>query len=296
MIGPPNIIILTTEPPDDAERARSDALCTLAALTGARVQAARGAAEARATLSLADLILLCSPPAATRALVRELQPGPAQRIVVASRGFEPDTGARLTDVIVAESACLRVGALAGPLLPADVARGTPVAAVVASAFDDVTRLARATLGSAACRVYASSDVAGVEIAGALVEVLAIALGVARGLELGVGAQAMLVTRGIAEGSRLARLASGDPRTFTGLAGVGELVVCAASPEHPAVARGLAVARGETDAEAASVCAALLAREADLPIVAAVAALASGRARPADVLPALMTRENDREFA
>jgi glycerol-3-phosphate dehydrogenase (NAD(P)+) len=122
-----------------------------------------------------------------------------------------------------------------------------------------------------------------------------ALGLARGLGLGVGAQALLVSRGVAEGARLARKGSGDPRTFSGLAGVGELVACAALPDHPGFVRGLALARGEADPAAAALCAALLGRVKDLPITQAVGALATGKARAAEVIAGLMTRDNREEF-
>jgi glycerol-3-phosphate dehydrogenase (NAD(P)+) len=144
-------------------------------------------------------------------------------------------------------------------------------------------------------VYTSGDLPGVEVAGALVEVLAMALGIARGLGLGVGAQAMLVTRGAVEGARLAAKEQGDPRTFSGLAGIGELVAAAGLPDHPAHVRGLAMARGEPDPEAAALCEALLGRVAHLPITAAVRTLAQGRARPAEVIASLMQREQTGEL-
>jgi glycerol-3-phosphate dehydrogenase (NAD(P)+) len=242
-----------------------------------------------------DLVLLAAPPDQLRATVRTLAPGPAARVVVATRGLEPGTARRFSEVVQEESACLRVGALAGPILPSEVRRGSPCAAVVASAFTEVAQLASQALHSPACRMYTSDDLPGVELAGALVEVLAIGLGVVRGLGLGVGAQAMLVSRGVAEGGRLAAKGGGDPRTFAGLAGVGELVTCAGLPDHPGNARGLAIARGETDPAAAALCAALLERERDLPITGGILALATGKARPAEVLGALMQRDLREEF-
>jgi glycerol-3-phosphate dehydrogenase (NAD(P)+) len=104
-----------------------------------------------------------------------------------------------------------------------------------------------------------------------------------------------VSRGVAEGARLARKGGGDPRTFSGLAGVGELVACAALPDHPGFVRGLALARGEGDPAAAALCAALLGRVKDLPITQAVGALATGRARAAEVIAGLMTRDHREEF-
>ncbi len=241
------------------------------------------------------LILIFTPTDRLRAGVRALRPGPAEHLVLVTRGLEPVTAARGSDIVLAESACLRVGALAGPLLAAEVRRGAPSAVVVAARFDEVPRRAQAALGSSACRVYASADLPGVEIAGAMVEVLAMALGLARGLGLGVGAEAMIVTRGIAEGARLSARIQGDPRTFSGLAGVGELVAAAGLPDHLGHARGLALARGETDPGAAALCDALLAHSRDLPITAAVAAIAHGQARAAEVVGRLMIRASGEEF-
>ena len=280
-----------------------DALARLARAAGNTVivgggRAPEGFAEAASLPGLgrdADLLLLAMPPDRFREVVRELDPGPAARAVVATRGLEPGSGLRLSEILVEESACLRVGALAGPILPGEVRRNSPCAAVVASPFTEVTRLASEALHSPACRIYSSEDLPGVELAGALVEVLAMALGLARGLGLGVGTQALLVSRGVAEGARLARKGGGDPRTFSGLAGVGELVACAALPDHPGFVRGLALARGEGDPAAAALCAALLGRVKDLPITQAVGALATGRARAAEVIAGLMTRDHREEF-
>ncbi len=280
-----------------------DALARLARAAGNTVtvsggRAPEGFAETRDLAALAretDLLLLAMPPDRFRDVVRTIDPGPAVRAVVATRGLEPGTGRRLSEILTEESACLRVGALAGPILPAEIRRSSPCAAVVASPFAEVARLASQALHSPACRIYTSEDLPGVELSGALVEVMAMALGIARGLGLGVGAQALLVSRGVAEGARLARKGGGDPRTFSGLAGVGELVAGAALPDHPGHVRGLALARGEPDPAAAALCQALLGRVPDLPITQAVGALAAGRARATEVIAGLMTRDHREEF-
>lgn len=251
-------------------------------------------ADPRALAAWADLVVLAVPAGTLRETVRRMDPGPAARVLVATRGLEPGTGRRLSRVVTEESACLRVGALAGPILPGEVRRGSPCAAVIASAFDEVGRVGTEAFHSPLCRVYTSRDLPGVEVAGAMVEVLAMALGVARGLGLGVGAQDMLVSRGIAEGARLARREEGDPRTFSGLAGVGEIVAAAGAADHGGHVRGLALARGEKDADAAGLCDALLARGVDLPITAAIRALAAGAAKPGEVLGKLMQREQREE--
>jgi glycerol-3-phosphate dehydrogenase (NAD(P)+) len=279
-----------------------EALARVAVAAGSRVTVAGAApdgfavhANATGLVRDVDLVILCLPTSTFREEVRALELGPAARVLVATRGLEAGTGKRLSEVLSEESACLRVGALAGPLLLAEIRRKSPCAAVVASRFDEVVRLASSSLHSNACRIYGTEDLPGVELAGALVEVLGIAMGVSRGLGLGVGVQALLVSRGVAEGARLSAKGGGDPRTFAGLAGVGELVAGAALPDHPAHVRGLALARGEPDPEAAALCNALLGRVPDLPITAAIRALATGKARAADVLSGLMAREHREEF-
>lgn len=243
-----------------------------------------------------DVTFVDVPVGDLRATIRELAPGPSARLVLVTRGLESPGGKRLSQVVEEESACLRVGALAGPILAGEVRRRSPCAAVVASSFAEVTRAAGAALHSGMCRVYPSEDLAGVELSGALVEVVAAAIGAARGLGMGVGLQALVVTRGIAEGGRLTARVGGDARTFAGLAGAGELVACVSLPDHPGQQRGLALARGEADPALAELCDALLARCRDLPITTGVREVARGRAKVADAMAALLHREQRDERA
>lgn len=253
-----------------------DALATLVAEAGAeRVEQA------------ADIEIWVVPVSELAREVAERRPGPADRVVLATRGLEPGTGRRPSDLVLAGSACLRVGALAGPLLPGEVRRRSPCAAVIASPFAEVTTLATAALRSPFCRAYASPDLAGVELASALVDVFAVALGAARGLGLGTGAEALLVARSAVEGARLARRIGGEARTFSGLAGVGDLVACAASHEHPGHGRGLALARGEKLPEVAAMAEGLLRHAPGLPIVGGVRRVARGELSAATMLGALM---------
>ncbi len=243
----------------------------------------------------ADLTIVSVPAGELRSYVRTLAPGPAARVVIATRGLEPETGKRLSELVTEESACLRVGAIAGPLLASEVRRKSPCALVAASPFREVAAAVGVALRSPLCRVYTAQDLAGVELAGALVEILAIALGTARGLGLGIGVEALLVARGIAEGGRLAERVGGDVRTFAGLAGVGDLVACAGAADHPGHRRGLALARGEKDADCVALCEALLARERNLPITVGVKMLAAGEVKAVDALTALMTRGHAGEW-
>ncbi len=237
----------------------------------------------------------CVPVAELRDTVRARLPGPGDRILLATRGLEPGTALRPSQVIMEESACLRVAALAGPVLPTEIARKSPCAAVVASPHAELRALGAAVLRSPLCRVYESADLAGVELAGALVDVFAVALGAARGLGLGAGAEALLVARAAVEGARLAGKIGGDPRTFSGLAGVGDLVACAASADHPGHRRGLSLARGEASPEVVSMCAPLLRHGGHLPIVSGVRAVAAGEAKGAEMLAKLMSSAHAGEW-
>ncbi|MBM4366037.1 MAG: hypothetical protein FJ102_07460 [Deltaproteobacteria bacterium] len=239
--------------------------------------------------------LWCVPVSELRQAVRDRLPGPQHRILLATRGLEPGTALRPSQVIMEESACLRVAALAGPVLPAEIARKSPCAAVVASPHAELRALGAAVLRSPLCRVYESADLAGVELAGALVDVFAVALGAARGLGLGAGAEALLVARAAVEGARLAGKIGGDPRTFSGLAGVGDLVACAASADHPGHRRGLALARGEASPEVVAMCTPLLRHGGNLPIVGGVKAVAAGEVRGAEMLAKLMSSAHAGEW-
>lgn len=243
----------------------------------------------------ANLQLWAVPAADLRALVRDRAPGPADRVVLATRGLEPGTGLRASQVFEQESACIRIGAIAGPLLPTEIARRSPCAAVVASPYREVTHAAAVALRSPLLRIYETSDLPGVELAGALVDVFAVALGAARGLGLGTGAEALLVARAAVEGARLAGKIGGDPRTFSGLAGVGDLVACSASEFHPGHRRGLSLARGEVATEIVAMCDALLGHAPRLPIVGGVRLVASGKASAADVLAQLMSSAHAGEW-
>jgi len=282
-----------------ADREAAEMLAALARAGGSEVVAAadipglpvpEGLEGRERIAGTVDVIFVARPPGEVRATVRALAPGPADRVVLHTHGFEPGTGARLSRLVEAESACLRVGVLAGPLLPGEVKRKSPSAVVCASPFDELTDLVSRALHSPLCRVYPSNDLLGVELAGALAEVVAVALGAARGLGHGMGTQALVVTRGIAEGARLGVRHGADPRSFAGLAFAGELVASMGVPDHPAVHRGLALARGEADPDLAERCGRLLAVSQDLPITAAVQRVARGEIKAADALAALVARD------
>jgi glycerol-3-phosphate dehydrogenase (NAD(P)+) len=147
--------------------------------------------------------------------------------------------------IVCEETCARqIGALSGPNISAEIAQGKPAATVIASAFPRVVEASRRALSSEKLMVFASSDVAGVEICGALKNVVAIGAGMADELGVGDNAKAFLITRGMMEMMRLAAALGAEPLTLTGLAGIGDLMVTCASPLSRNHRIGVALARGE----------------------------------------------------
>jgi len=188
-----------------------------------------------------------------------------------------------------------VGALAGPALAAEVVNRRPSALVAASSFDEVCTLAQQALHSAICRVYTSHDLRGVELAGAAVGVLAVAVGMADVLNLGVGVRGVIVTRGLAEITRLGAALGAQEATFAGLAGVGDLVASGSHPEHPGYQAGARLGRGSGgDAvilrNAKAVLTLARRNDVDLPLTAAIAAIAAGELRPRLAIDMLMRRD------
>jgi glycerol-3-phosphate dehydrogenase (NAD(P)+) len=243
----------------------------------------------------ADLVLVAVPPAAVREVVRSARPGPRNTVVIAARGLDIRTGSWLTDIITEESPCLQVGALAGPALAAEVMRRQPSAQVIASRFDAVCQLTQKALHSAICRVYTSNDLRGVELAGAMVGVLTVAMGISDAMKQGIGVRGVIVTRGLAEASRLGAALGAEDRTFAGLAGVGDLIACGSHPDHPGYAPGQTIGRGRPSpaglADEVSAVLRLAARHGiEMPLTTALAAIFSGKLKPRLAIDMLMRRE------
>jgi glycerol-3-phosphate dehydrogenase (NAD(P)+) len=190
-----------------------------------------------------ELLLVATSASEIRNAIRLAKPGPEHRIVVAGRGVEASSSKWLTDVVLEECDALRVGALAGPAPVDEILNGGLCAGVIASRYEEVRSLVVTALHSGRYRVYQSPDLLGVQLAGAMVPVLAAVLGVARSLRgSGIGIHAMVLARGLEEGGRLARAMGADPLTFVGLAGAGDLVAAQAVPGHPNYDAGVALAR------------------------------------------------------
>jgi len=223
----------------------------------------------------------------------------------ACKGFEP-AAARLPHQIVAEArpAWRAAGALSGPSFAIEVARGLPAALTVAARDATFAQRIAGALQHPPLRIYSSGDVVGVELGGALKNIMAIAAGICDGLGLGANARAALITRGLTEMARLGVALGGEPDTFMGLTGLGDLVLTATGDLSRnrtvglRVAQGVAVERilaelGHVAEGVPSARAALaLARQhgVEMPITQAVCAVLFEGLAPRSAVQALLTRE------
>jgi glycerol-3-phosphate dehydrogenase (NAD(P)+) len=208
--------------------------------------------DIRQVVSGADDVLVVVPTQGFRPVLREIAPhlSAAARIAWASKGLEPDSGKLLHEVVAEELGLRRpVAVISGPTFAREVALGLPTALTVASNVPEFAAALAARLGNNHFRAYTSDDVIGVEVGGAIKNVLAIAAGIADGLGFGANTQAALVTRGLAEMMRLGVVLGGQRETFMGLAGLGDLVLTCTDDQSRNRRVGLALARGQTLAEA-----------------------------------------------
>ncbi len=193
-----------------------------------------------------ELLIVVIPSKAFRDVCASMGPllTPDQLAVHATKGFEASTHCRMSEILRQETCLRQLGVLSGPNIAPEVAQRKPAGTVIASRFPAVVQSATALLVSSRFRVYTSQDVLGVELAGALKNVVAIAAGVASELDLGDNAKALLITRGMAEIRRIGTALGALPETFAGVAGLGDLIVTCSSPLSRNFRVGAALARGE----------------------------------------------------
>lgn len=240
------------------------------------------------------LTIIAVPVQHLRAVCGGLVPRPA---LLACKGVEAATARFPTEILGWPS----LGVISGPNFAAEIARGLPAASVIASLDDTLREAAIAALGSAHFRLYASTDMLGVQAGGAAKNVLAIAAGAATGAGLGENARAALITRGLAELTRLVLALGGRAETASGLSGLGDLLLTASSATSRNTALGIRLGQGATleaalaasqgVAEGVATAPALLARAdgTEMPICAATAAMLSGRATVREAMAALLAR-------
>jgi glycerol-3-phosphate dehydrogenase (NAD(P)+) len=174
---------------------------------------------------------------------------PRSVLLSATKGLEPSSALRMSELVDQVLPGHPVAALSGPSFAREVAAGLPTALVVASTDATVARTIQEGLSAPAFRLYTNRDLVGVEIGGALKNVMAIATGLSDGLGLGENARAALITRGLAEMGRLALRLGGQPATLAGLAGLGDLVLTCTGAQSRNHRLGLAIAKGLSLAQA-----------------------------------------------
>jgi glycerol-3-phosphate dehydrogenase (NAD(P)+) len=265
--------------------------------------------DAGAVLADAEVVVLAVPSQTLRANLKLWRPLlPAGAVLVSlMKGVEHGTHLRMSEVVrqVAEVGEDRVVVVSGPNLAREIAQRQPTASVVASADPDAAELVARTSSAPYFRPYTHTDVIGVELGGAVKNVIALAVGIAEGMGLGDNTKATIITRGLAETARLGAALGADPTTLAGLAGLGDLVATCASPLSRnrtlgvALGRGLdleqAVAAAQHTAEGVTSCGPILelarAHDVDMPITEQVVALveAQGRIPVREVASRLLER-------
>jgi glycerol-3-phosphate dehydrogenase (NAD(P)+) len=264
-------------------------------------------------LGRADLVVSAVPSHGYRDVIRSARPhlAPHAIIVSATKGLETDTLYRMSQVVEEEAGSAHpVVVLSGPSFAAEVVKCLPTAIVAASADERAVECVQSEFRTPYFRLYGSSDVVGVELAGAMKNVIAIAAGVVEGLGLGQNALAGLITRGLAEISRLVNAAGGKRETTAGLSGLGDLVLTCTGTLSRNRHVGLQLAHGRSLAEIVAsmkmvaegikttgAAVALGQRyDVELPIVTQMAAVFDGQSSVRAAVEALMLRPQRAETA
>jgi glycerol-3-phosphate dehydrogenase (NAD(P)+) len=260
-------------------------------------------------LESAGIVIGVMPSRFARPLYRQMLPylEPAMRFVSATKGLEQATLLRMSEVAreaIGEKFEPRVAVLSGPTFAREVARGQPTAVVIASKDQQLAASIQREFSGPTFRLYANDDPVGVELGAALKNIIAIGAGICDGLGLGSNTIAALITRGLAEITRLAIALGGQPRTLSGLAGLGDLVLTCNGDLSRNRSVGIELAKGRTLADIVSSTAMIaegvettgaacdLARKShvDMPITEQMDAILRGRTSPRDAIRQLMERE------
>ena len=249
-----------------------------------------------------DLFVIATPMAGLRQVFQALVGVPGS-VAWLCKGFEAETGLMPHEVQAQVAPHLKAGALNGPSFAQEVARSQPTALVAASPHASVREALVQAFHGASLRVYANEDIVGVEVGGAVKNVLAIATGLCDGLELGLNARAALITRGLAEMTRLGVALGAKPETFMGLSGLGDLVLTATGDLSRNRKVGLLLAQGLSLEQAVTSLGHVAegvyrartvhqrARQMGvaMPIPEAVVALSDGRLKASEAVQVLMGR-------
>jgi glycerol-3-phosphate dehydrogenase (NAD(P)+) len=260
----------------------------------------------------AEFVVLAVPSQSLRDNLAAVAPGlaPGSVLVSLMKGVELGTTKRMSEVVVevADVPLDRVAVVSGPNLAKEIAMGQPAATVVACSDDDACARLQAASTTSYFRPYTNSDVVGCELGGAVKNVIALAVGMAEGMGFGDNTKASLITRGLAETSRLGAALGADPMTFMGLAGLGDLVATCTSPLSRNRTFGERLGRGETleeliarkqqTAEGVKSCRSILdlarKHDVDMPITENVVRVVHEGVAPRDMVRALMSRSTKAE--
>jgi glycerol-3-phosphate dehydrogenase (NAD(P)+) len=259
-------------------------------------------------LENADVVAGVMPSRFARAIYREMLPHlkPEMRFVSATKGLEQGSLSRMSAVarqVIEEKFSPRIAVLSGPTFAREVAAGEPTAVVIASEDRELAASIQRDFSGPTFRLYASDDPAGVEIGAALKNIIAIGAGICEGLGLGSNTLAALITRGLAEITRLAIALGGQPRTLAGLAGLGDLVLTCNGALSRNRSVGIELAKGRKLSEIVgsmtmiaegvetTAAAVDLARkfQVDMPITAQMGSILDGRISPREAIRQLMER-------
>jgi glycerol-3-phosphate dehydrogenase (NAD(P)+) len=259
-------------------------------------------------LADAEIVIGVMPSRFARSLYREMLPYlvPGMRFISATKGLEQGTLLRMSEVArqaIGEKFEARIAVLSGPTFAREVARGEPTAVVIASPDRELAASLQRELSGPTFRLYANDDPVGVELGAALKNIVAIGAGICDGLGLGSNAIAALITRGLAEITRLAVALGGQPRTLAGLAGLGDLVLTCNGALSRNRMVGIELAKGRKLADivnsmtmiaegvetTAAACDLARKCQVDMPITEQMDAILRGRTSPRDAIRELMER-------
>ena len=265
----------------------------------------RAVSDPSEAMAGAEFVVLAVPSQSLRTNLSHWQIPPEAKVVSLAKGIELGTGLRMSQVIAdaGSIAAERIAVVTGPNLAREIAERQPSASVVASTRLETAEALQAVCHTSRFRAYTNTDVVGCELAGATKNVIALAVGIAIGLGFGANATASVITRGLAETSRLGAALGADPHTFSGLAGLGDLVATCSSPLSRNRTFGEELGRGRSVAEiiastrqvaeGVKSCASIKALSAEvgieMPIVEAVASVIAEETTPAEMITSLMSR-------
>jgi glycerol-3-phosphate dehydrogenase (NAD(P)+) len=269
-------------------------------LPGIKLDADVGVTDDLAGAAKADAILLVVPAQNLRSAAIDLAPHVAKGtpVIVCAKGIEHGSHKFMTEIVAETIPDAKPAILSGPSFASDVARGLPTAVTLAAHDETLAAALVHALGSATFRPYHTTDVRGVEIGGAAKNVLAIAAGIVVGKQLGASALAALTTRGFAELMRFGRGLDARAETISGLSGLGDLLLTCSSPQSRNFSLGIALGRGASPspgklAEGQFTAPVLVelaeAKDIDMPVANAVAAILGGALTVNEAIEALMTR-------